>query len=82
MPRTSGILCLIRFSGEPAGGPQLPVRGRVDNNVMYQDLSVETYNAIQNNGVPIGEHDERFDAVPYWRSGGSYPSLRVFVPRS
>ena len=41
----AGIMCLIRFSEEPAGGPQLPVRGRVARSEMrtsgIYDLAVE-----------------------------------------
>jgi len=41
----AGILCLIRFSEEPTGGPQLPVRGRVVRSEIRTlgvcDLAVE-----------------------------------------
>ena len=41
----AGIMCLIRFSEEPTGGPQLPVRGRVVRSEIRTlgvcDLAVE-----------------------------------------
>jgi hypothetical protein len=41
----AGIMCLIRFSEVPAGGPQIPVRGRVTRSEMHAigvyDLAVE-----------------------------------------
>ena len=59
-----------------------PFHFALDKDVISIGLTdVETFNDIKTNVGPIGEQDERFDVVPYWRNGASIATLRLYLPR-